>query len=359
MPGCWRRSAADRRGRGDGAVRGAVAGQGRGRAVPGVLARAGPTSTPSPATPCALANDVLVETDPNAGTAAAAAPATAADRRWRVRHDVREGFTPNGVAGDLTADEEIVTRAARTPSTPTTRRRRRRAPAAGTGGGTGRGGVNGSTVALPFGLDPAPHPGPRQLPAGAADTRVLTTGWYRCRPDRTPRRRADPLHRRGRAASARSTRTASSPTASTCEVEYGTARPRRRRRRAAARVTPIDIGPAPSWRNLRVPLDQLPAETNVVRLVAYDPDTRPAAVARGHTAAGAADADAERRRRSDAPGAARLGCGARLPVPAAVRPPHGVAEVPEYRILPDRPGAISTEPVAGPVRRRPARLDRR
>ncbi|NEW48419.1 arabinosyltransferase C-terminal domain-containing protein, partial [Nocardia cyriacigeorgica] len=32
------------------------------------------------------------------------------------------------------------------------------------------------------------------------------------------------------------------------------------------------IGPAPSWRNLRVPLDQLPVEVNAVRLVAADND---------------------------------------------------------------------------------------
>ena len=37
-------------------------------------------------------------------------------------------------------------------------------------------------------------------------------------------------------------------------------------------VVPLDIGPAPSWRNLRVPLDQLPVGTDAVRLVAADND---------------------------------------------------------------------------------------
>ncbi|WP_369293650.1 arabinosyltransferase C-terminal domain-containing protein, partial [Klebsiella pneumoniae] len=31
-------------------------------------------------------------------------------------------------------------------------------------------------------------------------------------------------------------------------------------------------GPSPSWRNLRVPMDQLPADADTVRLVASDTD---------------------------------------------------------------------------------------
>ncbi|MBF6371013.1 arabinosyltransferase C-terminal domain-containing protein, partial [Nocardia puris] len=42
--------------------------------------------------------------------------------------------------------------------------------------------------------------------------------------------------------------------------------------RVLGSVLPLDIGPAPSWRTLRVPLDRLPGEVNAVRLVAVDND---------------------------------------------------------------------------------------
>jgi arabinosyltransferase A len=37
-------------------------------------------------------------------------------------------------------------------------------------------------------------------------------------------------------------------------------------------VQPIDIGPEPAWRNLRFPLTWAPPEANVARIVAYDPN---------------------------------------------------------------------------------------
>ena len=36
----------------------------------------------------------------------------------------------------------------------------------------------------------------------------------------------------------------------------------------AGSVLPLDIGPAPAWRNLRVPVDTLPDDTTAIRLVA-------------------------------------------------------------------------------------------
>ncbi|MBR7552294.1 arabinosyltransferase C-terminal domain-containing protein, partial [Mycobacterium tuberculosis] len=51
------------------------------------------------------------------------------------------------------------------------------------------------------------------------------------------------------------------------EIEYGST-DSATSAHALGRVTPIDIGPAPSWRNLRVPLDRIPAAANVIRIVA-------------------------------------------------------------------------------------------
>ena len=43
----------------------------------------------------------------------------------------------------------------------------------------------------------------------------------------------------------------------------------------AGSVLPLDIGPAPAWRNLRVPVDTLPDDTTAIRLVVRDLDPDP------------------------------------------------------------------------------------
>ena len=40
-------------------------------------------------------------------------------------------------------------------------------------------------------------------------------------------------------------------------------------------TTPIDVGPAPAWRNLRIPLDSIPEDAQVVRVVAADGNLDP------------------------------------------------------------------------------------
>ncbi|NEW48398.1 arabinosyltransferase C-terminal domain-containing protein, partial [Nocardia cyriacigeorgica] len=53
-------------------------------------------------------------------------------------------------------------------------------------------------------------------------------------------------------------------------LEYGTRAPDGSMTVLGA-VTPTDIGPFPSWRNLRVPLDEIAPEADAVRIVANDP----------------------------------------------------------------------------------------
>ena len=101
---------------------------------------------------CGLANDVLLETDPNASmlTPLSGSVATGLSAGGAT------GFDPNGVC---------LRPSSRQGSHGYRRREHRRhlprTPAgnsAGTGGGAGQTGVNGSSVALPFGLDPATTP---------------------------------------------------------------------------------------------------------------------------------------------------------------------------------------------------------
>ncbi|WP_031940846.1 arabinosyltransferase C-terminal domain-containing protein, partial [Prescottella defluvii] len=125
------------------------------------------------------------------------------------------------------------------------------------------------------------------------------------------------------------------------DVEYGT-RTADGGVEVLGRIAPIDIGPAPSWRNLRVPLDELPADANAVRLVASDtglaPDqwlaVTPPRVPHMQTLQSVVG--------STAPVLIDWSVGLAFPCQRPFAHHDGVAEVPEYRILPDRVGAQAT-----------------
>jgi arabinosyltransferase B len=124
-------------------------------------------------------------------------------------------------------------------------------------------------------------------------------------------------------------------------VEYGTRNP-------DGSVTtlgtylPRDIGPFPSWRNLRVPLADLPAEANAVRIMANDPILigdqwlafTPPRVPKLQTL----DTFIGRTQ----PVLLDWAVGLQFPCQRPFAHKNGVAEVPNYRILPDRPLAISS-----------------
>ncbi len=104
------------------------------------------------------------------------------------------------------------------------------------------------------------------------------------------------------------------------------------------RALPYDIGPAPSWRNVRVPLDQLPAEADAVRLVASDEDrdpdqwlaVTPPRVPQTRTLQDVIG--------SETPVLADWAVGLQFPCQQPFSHANGVAEVPGYRILPIAPG---------------------
>jgi len=117
---------------------------------------------------CGLAEDVLVETDPNASMLQplTAAPANALGVQ-------SSGFTPNGVATDLTSDEESASEGI---ANSIDNEGAKSSNAAGTAGGQGASGVNGSSVALPFGLDAATTPVLGTY--GTSGPASLTSDWY-------------------------------------------------------------------------------------------------------------------------------------------------------------------------------------
>ena len=156
---------------------------------------------------CGLANDVLVETDPNASmlTPITGSVADGLDDG----NTANTGFTPNGVAPDLTADEEERSLGGAN-TVDAAESRTSDITGAGTGGGTEeRAGINGSQVTLPFGLDPASTPVLGSYTDGEQKQASLTTQWYgldrgasegrestgRVPDPRHHRRRPDPLRR--------------------------------------------------------------------------------------------------------------------------------------------------------------------
>ncbi|MET8795403.1 arabinosyltransferase domain-containing protein [Nocardia sp. NPDC004568] len=291
--------------------------------------------------PCGLADDVLVETN-TADSLLLPYQGDPADGLISTDPEARTvGFTPDGVAEDLTADAEETTSGGANSVESDTENKTTDTTGAGTGGGKSvQAGINGSTVTLPFGLDPARTPVLGSYTTGDQRQAKLTTGWYRL--DLTDEMRADPAYRVLALTAAGRIRSVDADGVLTygqdLTVEYGT--------RAAdgtmtvlGAVTPLDIGPNPSWRNLRVPLDQLPREVNAVRLVAVDNDitarqwlaVTPPRLPRlatldsvvGHTDPVLLDWHVG------------LAFGCQRPFDHS----HGIAEVPRWRILPDRVGS--------------------
>ncbi|WP_433523998.1 arabinosyltransferase domain-containing protein [Nocardia pseudovaccinii] len=286
---------------------------------------------------CALANEVLVETDtanslllPYTGSPADGLSAES------------KGFTSNGVASDLTADaEETVTGGANSVNKDS-KNKTTKTTGAGTGGGTTQqAGINGSTVALPFGLDPARTPIMGSYQDGADQQQAkLTSQWYRL--DLTDSMRDDPAYQVLAITAAGRIRSIDADGVLTygqeLHLEYGV-RGADGEVQTLGSVDPLDIGPAPSWRNLRVPLDKLPAGVNAVRLVAVDNDItqkqwlavtppRLPHLATLNSAVG-----------ETAPVLLDWHVGLAFPCQRPFDHHDGVAEVPNWRILPDRVGS--------------------
>nr|WP_246023280.1 arabinosyltransferase domain-containing protein [Nocardia yunnanensis] len=284
---------------------------------------------------CALANEVLVETD----TAASLLhPWTGSDADGLAAENT--GFTPNGVAADLTADaEETVTGGANSVNEKSGNKTSK-TTGAGTGGGKSEEvGINGSSIALPFGLDPAKTPIMGSYTDGEQQVSKLTTQWYNA--EQLGRVRDDPAYRVLVITAAGRIKSFDKDGVETygqdLVVEYGT-RDAQGDVTNTGQIRPIDIGPSPSWRNLRVPLDQIPAGANAIRLVLNDADITPRqwlAVTPPRlprlTTLNSLVGD-------QAPVLEDWHVGLAFPCQRPFDHHDGVAEVPRWRILPDRVG---------------------
>ncbi|SIS22084.1 arabinosyltransferase domain-containing protein [Williamsia sterculiae] len=223
---------------------------------------------------CGLANDVLVERDPNAGLLQ---PARVAGQNSPTPGDAlagasMTGFTPNGIPNDLsldsTVDQDSTSQAQNTAQNSAgSSDTESESSQGGINGGQGARGVNGSTARLPFGLSPARTPVLGSY--GSSSAGSLTSDWYQM-PTADASRPLLSVSVAGAVQAVNGQGVAQS--GQKLVMQFG-------RVGADGAVTPtgtmspLDIGPQPTWRNLRFPLDRSPRGSSVVRIVASDTGT--------------------------------------------------------------------------------------
>ncbi len=216
---------------------------------------------------CAMADEVLVESDTNAGMLQPA-PGQKWGKYGPLGGADPVGFNPNGVSDNLDPVAPFVAN----PGTVNSDGSPNKANwgigfAGGTGGGYGPAGVNGSKVFLPFGLDPETTPVMGSYKQNKLAAKA-TSAWYEL-PPRSPDRPLVTVAAAG----------AIWYYDDEGEFHYGQSlklqwgvRGQDGTFTALEKVYPIDTQEQLAWRNLRFPVKDAPPDANVVRIVADDPN---------------------------------------------------------------------------------------
>ncbi len=216
---------------------------------------------------CAMADDVLVEADVNAGMLSPA-PGQSWGRYGPLGGQNPVGFTPNGVSDSLDPVAPFVANPGTVNSDGSPNK-----PnvgigfSGGTGGGWGPVGVNGSKVFLPFGLDPKTTPVMGSYKENTVAAKA-TSAWYAL-PPRTPDRPLVTVAAAG--AIWYYDAEHEFHYGQSLKLQWGIHKPDGTFQ-ALDKVYPIDTQEQLAWRNLRFPLKDAPAEANVARIVADDPN---------------------------------------------------------------------------------------
>jgi arabinosyltransferase A len=289
------------------------------------------------ATSCAMADDVLVESDTNAGLLQPV-PGQRFGEYGPLGGEDPVGFTPNGVSDTLEPAEPVtanpgLVNSDGSPNEPNVGI----GYAAGTGGGYGPVGVNGSRAFLPFGLDPKRTPVMGSYDENNVAAKV-TSAWYQL-PPRTPDRPLVTVTAAG--AIWYFEEDGSFNYGQSLKLQWGVHRPDGSYQ-ALGEVQPIDIFPQKAWRNLRFPLAWAPPEANVARIVADDPNLStdqwfaftPPRVPVLETA--------QQLLGSQTPVLMDIATAANFPCQRPFSEHLGVAELPEYRVLPNFKQVVSS-----------------
>jgi arabinosyltransferase A len=291
---------------------------------------------------CAMADDVLVEEDTNAGMLQPV-PGQRYGKYGPLGGEDPVGFTPNGVSDSLDPAEPVAANPGLANSDGAVDKPNIGVGyAAGTGGGYGPRGVNGSKVFLPFGLDPARTPvmGSYDEPdsVGGRAAAEATSAWYQL-PPRTADRPLVTVAAAG--AIWYFDEDGSFNYGQSLKLQWGVHRPDGTYE-ALNEVQPIDIFPQKAWRNLRFPLTSAPPEANVARIVADDPNLSddqwfgftPPRLPVLETAQDFLG--------SQTPVLLDIATAANFPCQRPFSEHLGVAELPEYRVLPNFEQVVSS-----------------
>lgn len=284
---------------------------------------------------CAMADDVLVEADTNAGMLQPV-PGQRFGEYGPLGGENPVGFTPNGVSDTLEPAEPVAANPGTVNSDgPVDKPNIGVGYAAGTGGGYGPEGVNGSTVFLPFGLDPDTTPVMGSFVEPGSDQASVaaeaTSAWYQL-PPRTPDRPLVSIAAAG--AIWYYNEDGSFNYGQSLKLQWGVHRPDGSYQELGE-VQPIDIFVQKAWRNLRFPLAWAPPEANVARIVADDPNLSedqwfgftPPRVPVLETAGEYLG--------TQTPVLMDIATAANFPCQRPFSEHLGIAELPEYRIMPN------------------------
>jgi arabinosyltransferase C len=275
---------------------------------------------------CGLAEDVLVEQDPNAGML----PPVTASVQDALGAGLSEAFTPNGIPSDVSADPVMERPGDR--SFVNDSETIAGGEAGNEGGTSAAPGLNGSKAQLPYNLDPTRTPVLGSWRSGIQLPARLRSGWYRLPAQRdnagpllvvTAAGRFDPRE---------------------VQVQWATDE-------GAAGGRPggslqfADVGASPAWRNLRLPMSAIPSSATQVRLVADDQDLAPQhwigltppRIPQLRTLQAVVG--------SQDPVFLDWLVGLAFPCQRPFGHQNGVDETPKWRILPDRFGAEANSPV--------------
>lgn len=241
-----------------------------------------------------------------------------------------DGATTGDTSGNTSADnpteeEPEETESASDAQTPT---------ADTTGGRREATGVNGSNARLPFNLDPFSVPVMGSWEDEPMTAAEITTSWYEL-PEATEEAPLLVVSAAGRISHV--DQDGVEQPGEELIVEYGTTGADGDVEKLGEKNL-LDIGPTPTWRNLRLPLDEFPEEADTVRIVATDRSLAPEDwIAFTPPRAPSLTPLSEM---VDESTPALLDWSAALQFPQLRSFDHfaGVTEIPEYRIAPDHAG---------------------
>ena len=271
---------------------------------------------------CGLANDVMVEEDPNAGMLTPVdVPVAAA-----LGAAMSQGFDPNGIPSSVSADP-VLTQPGSGGFVDTTTGSTTTGEAGNQGGTTASVGVNGSRAQLPYTLDPARTPLLGSYRQGIQAPAALRSAWYRL----PPRDGAGPI-----------LVVAVAGRFNPPEVQVQWAGDDGK---VIGSSKFADVGAPPAWRNLRMPLSAIPNSATQIRLSVTDDDLAPQ-----HWIAVTPPRIPQLRTLQDIvssrdPVLMDWLVGLAFPCQRPFAHNDGVIEVPKWRILPDRFGDEANSPV--------------